>query len=282
MSDAAVRRRSVLGDAVNPRWVMYTLRERGLPVPGEDECRTTIRTQSSEENGRLTAVVQKLAKGSETDDDSTYIHNWIARAKSATRKPPQVAPGAEEGVLSSKFEFVSATSSKPREFEPSHHVYGSKGALCIEPVEARLMREGQADEVFHTLQIEAAKSNLDGRYDWNHKLVFRLTRRELPLFVGATMGFCAGLEFGNHGPASDKLLSAREQPESGSLYVRLKQGARSIGVPIGGEEIFEVAAMGLKMLSRNAPHLDSQTLLHLVRRASSMHSATPPARGGAQ
>lgn len=273
MNEVAAGPRDANRDKINPRWVMYTLRERGLPVPVESACREAIRSLSSEDSERLNAVVQRLARGSENDADSAYIRDWIERAKSERRDASQVASGAQESEGAPTVEFVPAVPGRQREFEPSHHVYGTKGALCIEPVEARVTREGQSDEVFCTLQIEAAKSYTGGRYDWAHKLVFRLTRRELPLFVGATMGFITGLEFGNHGPASDKSLSVREQPESGSLYVRLQQGSRLIGVPIGAEEIFDVASMGLKMLSKNAPHLDSQTLLHVIRRASSMYGA---------
>lgn len=264
---------------INPRWVMATLKERGLPVPDLGSLSAGIADLEEGDLELLRSRVQRVARGTEQADDMATLADWSRtmierQAKTASAEEKAPAAGENEVVGASNSTQAAAGEGEVaiRVYEKSHHVFGSKGALCFEPTEIRGERVGAADEVYHTLQIEMATAISRQRFDWAHKIVFRLTRRELPLFVAALFGWCPQLEFGNHGSANDKFLEVRDQVAEGSIFVKLKQGKRVIAVPLGGEELFAVASMALKVLGHNAPYLDSQTLLQMVKRAGTMYA----------
>lgn len=266
--------------AINPRWVMATMKERGLPVPDLRTLSTGIADLQGDDMDLLRSRVQRVARGSEVNDDMASLAEW-SRTMIAQQQARPVS--ADDGVRAgSEREDVGRTNPGAqassngaivqRDYEKSHHVFGSKGALCFEPTEIRNERAGAADDVYHTLQLEMATAISRQRYDWSRKIAFRLTRRELPLFVAGLFGWCPQLEFSNHGSENDKFLEVRDQPAEGSIFIKLKQGKRVIAVPVGGEEVFAVASMALKVLGRNAPHVDSQTILQMVKRAGSMYA----------
>lgn len=265
---------------LNPRWMLYALRERGFPVVNQERMGSAVAVMSSEERADLRGIVQRIARGSESNEDVSTITAWVSKLKDAPEnlhheEPaafPQSDPEPSVAPVSAATDGDSGNASPRRDYDRSHHVYGSKGAFCVEPVEVVVEREGKANETQHTLQIEMASALSRQRYDWDHKIIFRLTQRELPLFAAAMMGVCPSLEFGNHGTSKDKFMQVQDQASEGSLYVSLKQGKRLIGVPIGGDEIFPLIAMGLKVLGKNAPHVDSQTLLFMVKRAGAMYA----------
>jgi hypothetical protein len=152
----------------------------------------------------------------------------------------------------------------------SHHVFGSKAALCIEPALIDDAVTHPGTPVFNTLSVEMAPSTGDGHYKW--EVTFRLTKRELSLFVAAMMGWIPSISMSNHGPNKDKTLEISDQ--GNSLFIKLRQAKRAIAVPVPAEEVFTVATLALKMLVRNSPELDSQTLMLVVKRTAAMHQKT--------
>lgn len=276
MRDAPILSVTAHTTPINPKWVVFTLRGRGYPTPELDQVKRAISSLSEEEADALRDRITKLASGTEESGDSTWLVDWANGLKNesdlgidAAVATPQVE---EVGARPSRTKDASKEPTPGRDYDKSHHVFSTKGALCVEPVEIITERVGKASEVYHSLQIEMASAMSQRRFDWERKIIFRLTRRELPLFTAGLFGWCRAIAFGNHGPNKDKYLDMVDQVGEGSIYIRLKQGKRVIGVPIGGDEVFEIMAMAMKALGKNAPFIDSQGLLQMVRRAGAMHS----------
>jgi hypothetical protein len=269
--------KSVRPTPINPKWIVFTLRGRGFPTPDSDRVKRAISSLNEAEAEELRERVTKLASGTESSSDSTWLVEWANGLKTEGTHAEEAIPAmqnAAKGERPGRTEADLKASRPARDYDKSHHVFSTKGALCIEPVEIITQREGKPDEVYHSLQIEMASALNQSRYDWDRKIIFRLTRRELPLFTAGLFGWCRAIAFGNHGPNKDKYFDMADQAEQGSIFVRLKQGKRVVGVPIGGEEIFEIMAMAMKVLGKNAPFVDSQGLLQMVRRAGAMHSTS--------
>lgn len=262
---------------INPKWIVFTLRGRGFPTPDADRVKRAISSLSEAEAEELRARVTKLASAIETSSDSTWLVDWANGLKNETTHDDEAIPSIQHSTKRDRPARTKAALKEPqpsRDYDKSHHVFSTKGALCIEPVEIITQREGKPDEVYHSLQIEMASALSQSRYDWDRKIIFRLTRRELPLFTAGLFGWCRAIAFGNHGPNKDKYFDMVDQAEQGSIFVRLRQGKRIVGVPVGGEEVFEIMAMAMKVLGKNSPFVDSQGLLQMVRRAGAMHSTS--------
>ncbi len=262
---------------INPRWVQTVLRDRGLPVPTVKQLESAMAQLPDDSAEKLRERIQRLHKASETSDEMTSIADWARGVQVLTVTP---APAANEP--SAPREAHSAKSNSPKtagqeRWEPSHHVYGTKAAATFEPTVIEAVHEVR-EAPFHTLMVEMAQAETKGRYDWERKIVFRLTRRELPLFVAWLFGWCSNLEFGAHGQANDKALILEDQQTH--LFMKLKQGRRLLAVQIGGEEIAAVSAMALKAMHMNEPWIDSQTLLQIAKRAGSLYARSVAARTG--
>lgn len=264
--------------SINPRWIRHVLRDRGLPCPEIGKIELLLRSSGPVEREVLRGQVQRLHMASESVQDVEAVRLWIAQANSMADQPEPVSrEGIEQQGESSKIHIVlpaserrAPTQVEQKKFERSHHVYASAGAACFEPVE--IPSDNSEHDVTHSIQIEMAKAISLRRYDWDHKIIFRLTLRELPVFAAVLLGYADFLRCGNHGPSKDKFLEVREQAEQGTVFIKLKQGKRLVAVPISAEEVFAIGAMVLKVLQRNAPHLDSQTILRLVQRSGHMYS----------
>ena len=275
---ASMRAPDSAGDSINRRWVRHVLRDRGLPCPDIAAIERSLRSSELVEREALRGQVRRLHMASESDQDVEAVRSWVARANSQSDQPSPASPqetvdqveSSNVHVLLPAAERRAPSQVEQRKFERSHHVYASTGAACFEPVE--IPSDKDEHDMTHSIQIEMAKAVSLRRYDWDHKIIFRLTLRELPVFAAVLMGYSDFLACGNHGPSNDKFLEVREQPEQGSVFVKLKQGKRVVAVPVGAEEVFALGAMVLKVLQKNAPHLDSQTILQLVQRSGRMYS----------
>lgn len=278
---------------VNPRWVVATLKERGIPAPALPALVSGIALLSTDQSERMRAAIQRLNAGTDEPEDMAFVADLTGGMRldpSPNVQQPEgvsVPPASLDEVdHSSKLKTPSPElgSSRPvvdptKRFEKSHHVYSSKGGVCFEPTHVVPDAFGQAGEGYYTLQIEAASALSKKRYDWERKIIFRLTQRELPLFAASLMGWCPALDFGNHGAANDKFLEVRDQAADGRIYLKVRQGKRVIGIPIGGEELFTVTTMALTVLGRNTPGLDSQSVLHLVKRCGQMYARSTGSTG---
>lgn len=269
---------------INPRWVQTVLRERGVPVPTVKQLETALGQLDGAGTDLLRERIQRLHKASEKPNEMAILADWVSTIKTAppVQSPaqapvPVTAAPVERGVQDTSSPNPARpkrTETEPRR-DPSHHVYGSKAAATFEPT---VIEAGDpARELpFHTLMIEMAPADTKSRYDWEKKIIFRLTRRELPLVVAWLFGWCQNLEFGGHGQSNDKALFLEDQQSH--LFMKLKQGRRLWGVQIGGEEIPALAAMALKAMDLNSPWMDSQTQLQVAKRAGSMYALSVASR----
>lgn len=148
------------------------------------------------------------------------------------------------------------------------HVYGSTAALCIE---LDSLRPDDGGRQLSTITVEAAKAmggDARGRklYDWKTKTIFQLTRKELPPFIGVVLGGAGEWVASGHGGNHDKRLIVRAQPSAVQVVVS-QAGVQTLSVPIGAADLFSVIALSLKALGQNEPHLSSDVILTLCRRA---------------
>lgn len=264
---------------VNPRWVIFTLKERGLPMASAFQIERSLSRMSDGDRSEIEARVRRLGAGAEQPGDVEGLSTWTRDAALASPEPTSTrAPRVTEGSRAANDAPASSTdTSLP--YQRGVHVYGGKAALTFELALATARRQEYA-----TIKIEGAKALAGKQFEWDNKLVFRLTKRELALFAATLLGWLPKLEFTGHGEEKSKTLAVEDQ--GGVLFVRLTQGRRLLAVPIPAEEIFDVTALVLQALAQNEPHLDSQTILHLVKRAAAMLSAhleqgQAPARGQA-
>lgn len=171
---------------------------------------------------------------------------------------PAAAPGRAAETANSQTALLRAHGM---------HVYASSAALKIELDVLRGSEEGGAPQ--YTLQIEAARSS-NGRYQWQQKVPFQLTARELPVLASFLLGFAgSSLAFRNHGPNTDKSLEIEDQ--GAKLYVKLGYASRApIPVPVDAADVFAWGELCLVALRLNRPLLDGQATLALLRRLGKM------------
>jgi len=285
---------------INPRWVLHTLTHRGLPGISLDAMEFGVAGLAPELTEEFHALVDRLHNGSDQLVDMETMAEWSRSTKKAfaerasfSQPPPtkssaiintqEQAPALPDPELQAPQVIAGDVVADPerqallhpkqqRFVRESHHVYGSKAALCIEPALIDDAVTHPGTPVFNTLSVEIAPSTGDSHYKWEDKITFRLTKRELSLFVAAMMGWIPSISMSNHGPNKDKTLEISDQ--GNSLFIKLRQAKRAIAVPVQAEEVFTVATLALKMLVRNSPELDSQTLMLVVKRAAAMHQKT--------
>lgn len=281
---------------INPRWVIHTLKHRGLPEVSLEAMQFGIASFTTEKAEDFRARVARLLGGREHASDMDTMAEWarvVKKAFTETEKRP-VPAAVEPELQSSNFGLptsrVFETPARPdiardvvadperhKLLHPEHrnamresaHVYGAKAALCVEPALIEDIGPDQRAPVFHTLALEMASARGNGHYDWDSKIVFRLTKREMPLFVAAMMGWIPTLSMANHGNEKDKALEITDQ--GGSIFFKLRQAKRAIAVPMPAEEVFAVTTLALTTLVRNAPQLDTQTMMMVVKRAATMY-----------
>lgn len=267
---------------INPRWVLGALRQRGLvPEPTLAALTEAIALLDAEDAEGFRGRVSRLCAGTEKADEMAWMADWCDRQ---AEQPGDVQAAAandqgDQGPTDDRTPGARG-SRRGQAFEPSHHVYGSKAALCVESMRVEPTSEGAGRDGYATLQLEMAPALTRSRYDWERKIIFRLTQREVALFAAALLGWCKKLEFKGHGPSHDKILEIDDQ--GAHLFIKLRQARKAYALPMGGDEIFPVSAMALKTLGLNAPHLDSQTLVQLAKRAGEMYGRATAAHGDGQ
>ncbi len=238
-----------------------------MPVPDIHQLRAGIAGADEQRQENLRARVHRLQQGTDQADDMSTIASWVASLTDVRAIAPA---GRSDTAMNDPTPSPSPVVPRDnsRKWEPSHHVYGSKAALCFEPTVIEAVPQAR-EEPFHTLMVEMAEAARKNSYDWERKISFRLTKRELPLFTAWLFGWCPRLELSGHGAANNKTLMLEDQ--TSNLFVRLKQGRRVLATPVGGEEVAAIASLALKAMHLNAPHLDSQTLLQVVKRCGGMY-----------
>jgi len=139
------------------------------------------------------------------------------------------------------------------------HVYGAKsGALEWYPTVTQ--------KEFPTLGVDAAKVVGDKQYDWKGKMIFQLTRPELPIFMAVLCHFRESCHFRGHGDAHDKGLEARTQ--KGGVFIRVYQADfGAVAVPVNEADAFYLLSLGMRQLVKAQPWLHGQNIPALLRAA---------------
>lgn len=277
---------------INPRWVQHTLTTRGIPLASLDAITYALSQMASKQSESFRSLVSRLHNGYDRDNDMDAMVEWSKGATAAwdahqsapysadktsplVAAPPMHAPpiAPRSDVLNDpdREKLLHPERQKVRD---SHHVYGSRASLCVEPALIEDASPGSKTPAFHTLLLELAEKRADASFDWGNKLTFRLTKRELPLFTAVLMGFTKSIDFENHGVEKNKAMTLDDQ--SAHLFLRVIEGKRLIPIQIPAEEVFYLASMAMQTLSKNSAGLDTQTVLMMVKRAAQMFEHQRP------
>lgn len=135
------------------------------------------------------------------------------------------------------------------------HVYGSRSAFKFEIIK----NEKRID----VLSIDGAPS-ASGRVDWQLKTTFQVTPAEQPLLLCFLLGLSPSFKAQFHGAKKDKSIEILNQPERGSLFIKLWEAGVPVAVEIPADKAFYLSALALKVLSLQSG-FDSQTCLAVLR-----------------
>ncbi|APC19386.1 hypothetical protein BLL42_26970 (plasmid) [Pseudomonas frederiksbergensis] len=149
-------------------------------------------------------------------------------------------------------------------------VYGGSGALKFEPT---VTEAGDP-----TLLIEAANGE-PNKYQWDDKIIFQVTTRELPALLASIFGWTPTFTAANHG-SGNKSLMLENQSASGRIFCRVSEGGKRVAVPIGPADAFSIGRLGLSQLAlySKCPVHDALEILRLTtgRLLHNQAKATPP------
>lgn len=129
------------------------------------------------------------------------------------------------------------------ELRQAFHAYGQAAAI-----EFRRGLSGKPGDRDRRLRIfvDGAKAR-DGQaagtrsFNWDAKLTLMLDEEEALALLAVVRGLTNRVEYGNHGPQSNKYFSAEFQTERCSIFFKLGEGStQSIAVPIGAADAFEL------------------------------------------
>lgn len=269
-------------ESINPRWVTAVLKERGIRAPDVDVLARTIAALDEGDRATFRARVAALHRGTEAEGDMTWMAAWVDNLPAAVRvasPSPRVAAdepraGAMEPPASVRPSAALGTSLNA--LERSHHVYGTKAAMCVELVNVAGDDDGRGS--YATVMLEFAPAAGDGkRFAWDQRKVqFRLGLREIPRVAAVLMGYLDAIELEGHGPTHNKSLWIEDQ--GGAIFFKVRQGRVALGVPLSSGDLYAVSARVMHALALNAPGVDGQVTLALVRRTGHMEMAARQAR----
>lgn len=250
---------------------------RGLPKATREQVLKSLASMPGDQRIAFAERIRRLTGGLEDHTDMSVVSEWLRGAASAD--PDCEGQGLGDGGSSetqpSAAVLTLATAARKetlhadREFAKAIHVYGSSGALALEPTVID-SPHGPAAQV-HTVVIEGVAALERGQYPWDRKIIFRLTARELPIFAAVLMGKAQRLNCAHHGSNRDKSLSVVDQ--GASVFVRMEQpGHRPVAVPIPASEMLPVCALVLGQVCKNMPLVPGQLVIELLGRIGDMHN----------
>jgi hypothetical protein len=257
---------------ISPRWVRQVLADRGITSPGLHQLESYI----ADLDGNGVEALQKLLRSIQIGvESSTDLQDFLERvhaivvpeqAGRVAETPPDAAPLPVARARAKPAKSALSPSIPPLERpwvrEHGVHIYGGKAAM---KVELDTLRSDVEESVRYTVQVEMASATAPRTYDWTKKIAFQFTRRELPLLAVRLLGYSAGpLRLTNHGPDHDKQIEIRDQ--GNSMFVVMKQGARTLALPVEPADVYQWLAIALVALQKNHPELDGTLLLELVKR----------------
>lgn len=152
------------------------------------------------------------------------------------------------------------SAPKPLFVDAVAKVYGQRYALSFERTASA---SGQA-----AIQVEiAAKANGRPEYQWAEKLAVQLTEAETVGVLGVLVGAADEVEYQGHGSRHDKTLTMKRQ-QGGGIYVSLRQGRDSRGVPVPQAYGFRLTTMCAQVLSQNNQGIPLDQVLSLAKQFS--------------
>ncbi len=264
--------------ALSHKWLRQVLQDRGVHAPPESACAAFVASLDETARASARAALDSIARGVETSQTLDELLGAIdaagRRADESTSPAKQLCVSEVTTVASSNCPGNRAAptdSSQDRPWVRDHgvHIYGQKAAMKIE---LDLLRGDPGMPARYTVQLELAPAKAARTFDWQRKVGFQFTRRELPLLGAMLLGYAGdALVLTNHGPEHDKRLEL--QMQGPSLYVKLRQGARALALPVGPADTFAWSAITLNALKKNDEALDCGLLLEMLKRTGAMSIA---------
>lgn len=136
------------------------------------------------------------------------------------------------------------------EFEPGLHVYSSKAAFCLEPLQRGTDSEHEATLTgLATIQIAVNTARRD--YDWANKLVVKLTLTEMMSLLGVFRGKLKRAEFVRH-DKNGKLKRFVIEDQTTNYFAQFKS-AIGYAVQIPNMEGASIALLLIRLLCKHYP-----------------------------
>lgn len=142
-------------------------------------------------------------------------------------------------------------SSDPKPvFEPGLHVYSTKAAFCLEPLQRETDSEHEATLTgLATIQIAVSTAPRD--YDWANKLVVKLTLVEMMSLLGVFRGKLKRAEFVRQ-DKNGKLKTFVIEDQATNYYAQFKSATGYV-VQIPNMEGASIALLLIRLLCRHYP-----------------------------
>ena len=269
--------------ALSHKWLRQVLTDRGVKAPSDAACAAFVKSLDPAGHEQARAFLNAVTKGVESTEGMSA---FLASINAAHREAAPVAtePLAVRSlplpsrnsmpvppVTPVKRKAVPAADSTERAAlrDQGMHIYAGKAAMKIE---LDMLRAAEGDPSRLTVQIELAPAVAPRSFDWEQKIPFQFTRRELPLLGAMLMGYAGGsLVLTNHGPDHDKRLELHQQ--GNVLYVKLRQGTKTLAMPVEAADLFGWVAITITALKNHHQALDSGALFEILKRTGAMHAA---------
>jgi hypothetical protein len=251
---------------ISGRQVIEALRTRGAHVPPQAVVDHYLQSLGEDALRDVYAAVRNIRNGVDTSGEFQQLVDTLralphapAERPLASHVPPAVAGSTDRREQTLKLLRSHGT-----------HVYASTAAIKLELAQPRTSDAG--GEAQYTLQVEGTRKQ-GGGYDWRRKIVFQLTRRELPVLAAFLLGFGGKkVEFRNHGEDQDKALTLEDQGHK--VFLRLMQASQPvIALPVEPEDLYYCSEICMVALQLNRPLLGPEDRLALLRRVGAMHAA---------
>lgn len=273
---------------MHPKYLEQVLLDRRIPHPPLRQLEIFVDLLSEAQVPVMEERLRKLSLGVEQQEDVDALLEGInAHATEASGPATHMAAAPQKSAAPSPGPSSNPPRTEERQKAPTApddklppdvlhmlrqhgmHVYASSAALKIE---LATLRAGEASGALqYTVQIDAARKKGQG-YDWQSKVPFQFTKRELPLLAAYLLGLGGKkLTLANHGPNTDKHFEAEDQ--GAHLFVKLRvTGKGPIAVPVQPADVFGWGELCLVALQLNRPSLSTDGHLALLRRIGRMEA----------
>jgi len=258
---------------ISPKWVVQVLRDRGIKPPA---LLSIQRYLDGLDAAQLDATMASLRKIEFGVDDASLTEDLVMRlgqhapAEISSTTAPPPTPVARAPISALKRTLKTTPVAAPWWRRCGAHIYAGKAAM---KVELDLLHSEPEELARYTVQIEMAPASAPKSYDWDSKVIFQFTLRELPLLAAALLGYARkDLVLTNHGPERNKTFELVDQHVD-HLFVKLRQGARVLAMPVMAGDAYAWLSVTMLALKHNQPDIDGALQLQMIRRVAALHDA---------